>query len=89
MTGLTAVMLVGAGSEIAPPLWRDIEQAGEGALRRVPTLAQLDAVLAPLGHVIWGPKMWAAERLVLCTDAHGQVERYGFFALRRLQEEGR
>jgi len=27
-------------------------------------------------------------RFVLCSDAHGEVERYGLFELRRLEEEG-
>ena len=50
-------------------------------------LAQLNAVLAPLGYVIVGTKTRSAARFVLCTDAHGQVERYGLFALRQLEEE--
>jgi hypothetical protein len=49
-------------------------------------LAQLNAVLAPMGYVIQASKTRAAERFVLCTDAHGQVERYGLFELRRLEE---
>jgi hypothetical protein len=40
-------------------------------------LAQLNQVLAPLGYVLHGSKTRAAERVVLCTDTHGQVERYG------------
>jgi hypothetical protein len=32
-------------------------------------------------------KTRSPERFVLCTDAHGQVERYGLFALRRITEE--
>ena len=50
-------------------------------------LAQLNAVLAPMGYVIRGTKTRAAERFVLCTDAQGQVERYGLFELRRLEED--
>jgi hypothetical protein len=50
-------------------------------------LAQLNAVLAPLGYVIHGTKTRAAERFVRCTDTHGQVECYGLFELRRLEEE--
>jgi hypothetical protein len=49
-------------------------------------LAQLNAVLAPLGYVIVGTKTRAAARFVLCLDARGQVERYGLFALRRAAE---
>jgi hypothetical protein len=49
-------------------------------------LAQLNAVLAPLGFVIHGTKTRAAERFVLCTDAHGEVERYGLFELRRVED---
>jgi hypothetical protein len=37
-------------------------------------LAQLNAVLAPLGYVIQGTKTRAADRFVLCSDAHGQKE---------------
>jgi hypothetical protein len=50
-------------------------------------LAQLNAVLEPLGYVIQGTKTRSAERFVVCTDAHGEVERYGLFALRRVEEE--
>jgi hypothetical protein len=50
-------------------------------------LAQLNAVLAPLGYVIVGTKTRSAERFVVCTDAHGEVERYGLFELRRIAEE--
>jgi hypothetical protein len=49
-------------------------------------LAQLNAVLAPLGYVIWGMKTRSPARFVQCTDAHGQVERYGLFELRRVEE---
>jgi hypothetical protein len=49
-------------------------------------LAQLNKVLAPLGCVIVGRKTRAAERFVLCTDAHGKIERYGLFELRRVEE---
>jgi hypothetical protein len=31
-----------------------------------------------------GTKTRSAERLVVCTDAHGGVERYGLFELRRV-----
>jgi hypothetical protein len=44
-------------------------------------------VLAPLGYVIRGTKTRAAERFVLCSDAHGEIERFGLFALRRVEEE--
>jgi hypothetical protein len=50
-------------------------------------LAQLNAVLAPLGYVIRGTKTRAADRFVLCSDARGEIERYGLFELRRLEEE--
>jgi hypothetical protein len=50
-------------------------------------LAQLNAVLAPLGYVLMGSKTRAAERFVLCLDTHGQVERYGLFELQRLEKE--
>jgi hypothetical protein len=50
-------------------------------------LAQLNAVLAPLGYVLVGTKTRSPERFVLCTDTHGQVERYGLFELRRVQKE--
>ncbi len=46
-------------------------------------LAQLNGVLAPLGYVIQGTKTRSPERFVLCADAHGQMERYGLFELRR------
>jgi hypothetical protein len=49
-------------------------------------LAQLNAVLAPLGYVIRGSKTRSAERFVLCTDAQGGSERYGLFELRRVEE---
>jgi hypothetical protein len=49
-------------------------------------LAQLNAVLAPLGYVIRGTKTRAAERFVVCSDVHGQVERYGLFTLQRVEE---
>jgi hypothetical protein len=52
-------------------------------------LAQLNAVLAPLGYVIAGSKTRSAARLVVCLDAHGQVERYGLFELRCIEgDEG-
>jgi hypothetical protein len=50
-------------------------------------LAQLNAVLAPLGYVIHGTKTRSPERFVLCTNAHGQVERYGLFGLERVEED--
>jgi hypothetical protein len=46
----------------------------------------LVVVLAPLGYVLVGTKTRAAERFVVCRDAHGGVERYGLFELRRLAE---
>jgi hypothetical protein len=49
-------------------------------------LAQLNAVLEPLGYVIRGSKTRSAERFVRCTDTHGGVERYGLFELKRLEE---
>jgi hypothetical protein len=49
-------------------------------------LAQLNAVLAPLGYVLVGSKTRSPERFVLCTDAYDQVERYGLFELQRLEE---
>jgi hypothetical protein len=49
-------------------------------------LAHLNAVLAPLGYVIQGTKTRSADRFVLCLDAHGEVERYGFFQLQPLEE---
>jgi hypothetical protein len=49
-------------------------------------LAQLNAVLAPLGYVIVGRKTRSAERFVVCTDSRGGVERYGLFELKRLEE---
>jgi hypothetical protein len=50
-------------------------------------LAQLNAVLAPLGSVLVGTKTRSAERFVLCTDAHGEIERYGLFELQRSEEK--
>jgi hypothetical protein len=50
-------------------------------------LAHLNAVLAPLGYVIRGTKTRAADRFVPCTDAHGQVERYGLFGLQQIAED--
>jgi len=49
-------------------------------------LAQLNMALAPMGYVLVGTKTRSSDRFVLCTDAHGQVERYGLFELRRLEE---
>jgi hypothetical protein len=48
-------------------------------------LARLNDVLAPLGYVIVGTKTRSPDRFVLCTDTHGQVERYGLFELRRIE----
>jgi hypothetical protein len=48
-------------------------------------LAQLNAVLAPLGYVLVGSKTRSPDRFVLCTDTHGQVERYGLFELRQVE----
>jgi hypothetical protein len=50
-------------------------------------LAQLNAVLAPLGYVLVGTKTRTPDRFVLCSDAHGEVERYGLFALRRIEKD--
>jgi hypothetical protein len=50
-------------------------------------LAQLNKVLAPLGSVLMGTKTRSPERFVLCTDSRGEVERYGLFELRRVEEE--
>jgi hypothetical protein len=52
-------------------------------------LAQLNVVLAPMGYVLVDTKTLSPEHFVLCTDVHGQVERYGLFELQRLEEEGR
>jgi hypothetical protein len=49
-------------------------------------LAQLNAVLAPLGYVLVGTKTRSAARFVRCTDAYGAVERYGLFQLLPLEE---
>ena len=49
-------------------------------------LAQLNAVLAPLGYVIVGRKTRSPERFVLCTDTYGEVERYGLFELQRTEK---
>jgi hypothetical protein len=50
-------------------------------------LAQLNAVLAPLGYAIRSTKTRSPARFVLCLDAHGEMERYGLFELRRVEEE--
>jgi transcriptional regulator with GAF, ATPase, and Fis domain len=50
-------------------------------------LAQLNAVLALLGSVLRGTKTRSSDRFVLCTDSQGQIERYGLFALRRVEKE--
>jgi hypothetical protein len=49
-------------------------------------LAPLNAVLEPLGYVLVGTKTRAADRFVLCLDARGQVERFGLFELRRVED---
>jgi hypothetical protein len=49
-------------------------------------LAQLNAVLAPLGYVLVGTKTRSPERFVVCTDSRGEVERYGLFELRPAAE---
>jgi hypothetical protein len=49
-------------------------------------LAQLNAVLAPLGYVLVGTKTRSPARFVRCNDAHGGVERYGLFELQRATE---
>jgi hypothetical protein len=49
-------------------------------------LAHLNRVLAPLGYVLVGTKTRSAARFVVCSDAHGQVECYGLFELRRVEE---
>jgi hypothetical protein len=46
----------------------------------------LNQVLGPLGYVLVGTKTRPAERFVVCTDAQGQVERYGLFELQRMEE---
>jgi hypothetical protein len=50
-------------------------------------LAQLNAVLAPQGYVIQATKTRSSKRFVLCTDAYGEVESYGLFELRRVEED--
>jgi hypothetical protein len=50
-------------------------------------LAHLNTVLEPLGYVIVATKTRSPERFVVCLDAHGEVERYGLFELRRVGEE--
>jgi hypothetical protein len=50
-------------------------------------LAQLNAVLAPLGYILVGCKTRAAERFVRCTDARGEIERFGLFELKRLDAD--
>jgi hypothetical protein len=49
-------------------------------------VAQLNQVLGLLDYVLGGTKTWSAGRYVVCTDAHGQVERYGLFELQRIEE---
>lgn len=49
-------------------------------------LAQLNAVLAPSGYVIRGTKTRSPDRFVFCSDAMGQVERYGLFELVPVEE---
>jgi hypothetical protein len=50
-------------------------------------LAQMNAVLEPLGYVLVGTKTRSAARFVLCTDARGEVEAFGLFELRRVEKE--
>jgi hypothetical protein len=50
-------------------------------------IAPMNAVLEPWSHVLRGTKTRSADRFVLGTDAHGQVEPYGLFGLQRLSEE--
>jgi hypothetical protein len=49
-------------------------------------LAQINHLLVPEGLVIHAAKTRKAEQLIACSDAHGQVEPYGLFELRRLEE---
>jgi hypothetical protein len=58
----------------------------DGDITRLP-LAQLNQVLEPLGYGLVGTKTRSAEHFVRCTDAHGQVARYGVFEWRRVAEE--
>jgi hypothetical protein len=39
------------------------------------------------GPVLVSTKTRSAARFVLCTDAHGEIERYGLFEVRRVEEE--
>ena len=52
-------------------------------------LAEINRLLVPAGYVLHATKTRAAARFILCTDAHGGVERYGLFELRRLEEQER
>jgi hypothetical protein len=47
------------------------------------------AAMAALGYALRSTKTRSAARFVLCTDAHGQVECYGLFELRCIEEEAR
>jgi hypothetical protein len=49
-------------------------------------LAQLNAVLAPLGYVLVGTKTRSPARFVRCLDARGEIEKFGLFELRRLEK---
>jgi hypothetical protein len=64
--------------------WRYLRNCGITTL----PLAHLNAVLAPLGYGRVGTKTRSPVHFVLCTDAHGEVERFGLFALQRLEAEG-
>jgi hypothetical protein len=50
-------------------------------------IAPMNTVLEPWGYVLRGTKTHSADRFVLGTNAHGQVEPYGLFARQRLSEE--
>jgi hypothetical protein len=50
-------------------------------------IAPMNTVLEPWGYVLRGTKTHSADRFVVGTNAHGQVEPYGLFALQRLSEE--
>jgi excisionase family DNA binding protein len=48
-------------------------------------LAQINGVLAREGLVIHAAKTPGTTQEITCTDAHGRVEQYGLFELRRLK----
>jgi len=50
-------------------------------------LAQLNAVLTPLGYVLVGRKTRSPARFVVCTDTRGEVDRYELFELKQVEEE--